>query len=59
MDASPYPGGPLEEESLQDLAPGVTCVHALPPGGTLAKPPYARLLPSSHLLAITAGRHAG
>lgn len=52
-------GGSLEDKSLLDMAPGATCVHALPPGGTLAEPPYARLLPSSHLVAVTVGRHAG
>lgn len=52
-------GGSVEEESLLAMPPGATCVPALPPGGTLAEPPHARLLPSSHLLALTAGRHAG
>lgn len=59
MGASAGQGGSLEEGSLLDMPPGAACVPALLLGGTLAEPPYARLLPGSHLLAITAGRHAG
>lgn len=55
----PHAREDLWRRKAPGAAPGATCVYALPPGGALAEPPYACLLPSSHLLAVAAGRHAG